>query len=68
MTKRPKWTSREIKRLRELWPRGQLAHIVGQLPRHSAAAIRQKAFQLGLGRYRDWSAIAAQHRPTFTLR
>jgi hypothetical protein len=56
------WTMPEITRLRELYPVMTARQVAEQLGK-SVHAVSNMAKRLRLNKRRDWSAIAANHRP-----
>ena len=63
----PRWTGRQEKRLRKLYPQYPRCYIENEIP-HSWKAIRTRAHALGIARrraHRDWMEIVRRHRPTF---
>ena len=66
-----KWLSWEIKKLRSLHSKMSNGELVAELPRHTLAAIKTMACELGLRRQRapkirkprKWQTICATHRP-----
>lgn len=69
-----KWTTREVKRLREAWPTLSRDELLKRFPGRSFYSVRHMAEAMKLrrpnrlyGYIRDWKKITAEHNPSFNF-